>query len=114
MFAVLFLLRGLIINVLFSHEFFLMKDIFIYQLIGDLIKVAGWMMAYTMYAKAMTRPLIISDNVFTLINLSLCYLLIGPYGLNAVYYAYIINGTIYMVFMYFFLRRYIYRMKSHE
>jgi len=107
LFVLLFLCRGVIVNVLFSPEFYLMKNVFLYQLVGDLVKVAGWMLAYTMYAKAMTRSLIITDNLFTLINIALCFLLISSYGLNAIYYAYIINGTIYLIFIYLFLKHYI-------
>lgn len=114
MFTVLYFFRGLVVDVLFSKEFGLMKDVFVYQLIGDVVKIAGWMLAYTMYAKAMTKQLIISDNVFTAFNLVLCYLLIDNYGLKAVYYAYIVNGAVYLTFMYFFIKRSIFKSKTNE
>jgi O-antigen/teichoic acid export membrane protein len=105
MFLSLYLLRGWVIQVLFTPEFYLMKDIFLFQIIGDLIKVASWVISYTMYAKAMTKQLIITDNLFTIFYISLIYLFIDKVGLTAIYYGYIINQVVYLVFIYFLLRK---------
>ena len=105
-FLLIFLFRNLIINVLFTSEFNLMKSIFVYQLLGDIIKIAAWIIAYVMYAKAMTKQLILTDNIFTFMYVGLSYLLISylGYGLNAVYYSFIFNNIVYLIFMYFFMR----------
>lgn len=108
LFTIIFIFRGFIINMLFSKEFYLMKSIFAYQLLGDIIKIASWILSYTMYAKAMAKQLIITDNLFTLIYVFTSYLFMKnlDYGLNAVYYSYIINNLIYLIFMYFFMKKY--------
>ena len=108
LFSIIYLFRGIIINLLFTKEFFLMKSIFAYQLFGDLIKIASWILSYTMYAKAMAKQLIITDNLFTLIYVVFSYFLMKAlnYGLDAVYFAYIINNIIYLIFMYFFMKKY--------
>lgn len=107
-FTSLFLFRGLLIEILFSKEFYLMKSIFIYQLIGDFIKVAAWIFAYVMYAKAMSKELIITDNIFTVTFVAMSYFLMHKmnYGLNAVYFGYILNNLVYLVVMYWLIRRY--------
>lgn len=106
MFVVIFFCKGLIINVLFTKEFYLMKSVFALQLFGDFIKIASWIIAYTMYAKAMTKNLIITDNIFTFIYVAISYLFLNHtnFGLSSVYYAFILNNCIYLVFMYFFMR----------
>ena len=106
MFVAIFFCRGLIINVLFTKEFYLMKSVFALQLFGDFIKIASWIIAYTMYAKAMTKNLIITDNIFTFIYVAISYIFLNHtnFGLNSVYYAFILNNCIYLVFMYFFMR----------
>lgn len=107
-FVFIYLFRGLIVDLLFTKEFSLMKDVFIYQLIGDLIRISSLLLAYTMYAKAMTKQLIISDNIFTTTNILICYLFMNTcgYGLNSIYFAYIINSILYLIFVYFFMKHY--------
>lgn len=111
MFVIIFLFRGLIVNILFTKEFYMMKSVFAYQLIGDLIKISAWIISYTMYAKAMTKQLIITDNVFTFMYVLVSYTIMNntSNGLESVYYAYIINNVIYLLFMYFFMKTYITR-----
>jgi PST family polysaccharide transporter len=107
MFIILFIFRSSVIDLLFTKEFAIMKEVIIFQLIGDLIKVGSWVLSYTMYAKAMTKQLIITDNAFTVLYLALSYFLIRNFGFESVYYAYIINNLVYGCFIYFFLKWYV-------
>jgi PST family polysaccharide transporter len=109
MFIVIFLARGLIIDLLFTQQFYAMKQLFILQLFGDLIKISSWILSYTMYAKAMTKQLIITDNIFTLTFIAFIYFFINKLGLKAVYYGYILNNLVYLTVIYFFLKNYILR-----
>ena len=86
-----------------------MKSVFALQLIGDLIKIASWIIAYTMYAKAMVKNLIITDNIFTFFYVGISYLFLthSNFGLSSVYYAYIINNLVYLVFIYFLMKKYL-------
>ena len=105
-FVVIFFCRGIIIEVLFTKEFYLMKSVFALQLIGDFIKIISWIIAYTMYAKAMTKNLILTDNIFTFIYVTISYYFLKhtDFGLKSVYYAFILNNTIYLVFIFLFMR----------
>lgn len=109
MFLIIFLFRGLIIDILFTKAFYLMKTVFAYQLLGDLIKIAAWIISYTMYAKAMTKQLILTDTLFTIMYVLVSYIMMNflGYGLKAVYYSFIFNNIIYFLFMYFFMKNYI-------
>lgn len=112
MFIFLYLLRNTVIEVLFTREFYLMKDVILLQLIGDLVKVGSWILSYTMYAKAMTKALIISDNLFTITYIGLSYILMRQFGFHSVYYAYIINNIMYATFIYFFLKSFILKRQN--
>ena len=107
MFIVIFFFRSIIINILFTKEFYQMKSVFALQLFGDFIKIISWIIAYTMYAKAMTKNLIITDNVFTFIYVATSYFFLKHthFGLSSVYYAFILNNTIYLIFITLFIRK---------
>ncbi len=48
----IFFLREFIINLMFTADFMPMKELFIFQLMGDVVKIFSWLMAYLMVAKA--------------------------------------------------------------
>lgn len=52
----LYLLRDLIIALLFTREFAGMRDLFGWQMAGNVFKMIGWLFGYVMMAKA--HPLI--------------------------------------------------------
>ncbi len=53
-----------IINILFSPQFLPMLYLFKYQLIGDVLKIGSWLLAYLMLAKAMTKFIYFDRNIF--------------------------------------------------
>ncbi len=108
----IYFLRMPIIHLLFTKEFDVLGDLMIYQLIGDLIKIAAWLVAYVMYARSMTKALVLSDNVFTALNIALIFLLIDSMGLKSVYIAYILNSLIYLVFMVIFYKYFMFKKKK--
>ena len=57
---VIYLLRDLIIGMLFSAEFQPMEVLFGWQMIGDTLKIASWILAYLMLSKAMTTLFIVT------------------------------------------------------
>jgi len=57
----IFLCRKLLIQILFTREFFGMQDLFSFQLAGDIFKMAGWILGYLLIAKAMTRTYIVME-----------------------------------------------------
>ena len=62
----IYVLRDIAILILFTEEFMPMSDLFFYQLIGDIFKIASWLLGYLMIAKAMTRIFIITEIVFSI------------------------------------------------
>lgn len=95
----IYLLRDFIIRVLFTAAFLPMKPLFAFQLIGDVLKIASWLLAYIMVAKAMTRYFIVTEIIFTASLLLLTLGFVRFYGLVGVTYAFAFNYLAYLALM---------------
>ncbi|EIY9461352.1 O-antigen translocase [Vibrio vulnificus] len=98
--------KGIIVPLLFSEEFYPIKELFLWQLVGDSLKIGSWIVAYTVLAKSMTKFYIISE-IFS----SFCFYFLTTYftnsmGLEGVAFAYAVNYLFYwvVVFLYVFYR----------
>jgi len=105
---VIFYLRFLIIKVLYTPDFIAMENLFLFQLIGDFFKIAAWIVAYLMLAKAMTRLFIITEIVFSILYLILGYLCVAMFNLHGITIAFALNYFIYFIYMLFHFRRLIF------
>jgi PST family polysaccharide transporter len=90
-----YLSRSYLINILFSAEFQPMSQLFFWQLIGDILKISGWLLAYVMLSKAMTLAYILSEVVFSLGFYVLVVLLVDLYGIEGAAMAHALNYLIY-------------------
>jgi polysaccharide transporter, PST family len=95
----IYFLRDFIINILFSADFKPMRELFFFQLLGNILKISSWLLAYLMIAKAMVKTFIISELAFGLINYGLTVLLLNKYGIIGVTYAYSLNYFLYLIVM---------------
>lgn len=93
----LYLVREWVVRILFTDAFLPMLSLFGWMMIGDVIKMASWLLSYLMLAKAMTRAFVITEVVFSATFVALAYGLIRLYGLEGVAYAYTINYVLYLV-----------------
>lgn len=105
--AGIYLSRDYIITILFTEEFREARNLFLIQLIGDVIKIASWLYAYPMLAKKTTKWFVFSEVVFTLTWVILSYYLINIYGVHGANLAYCINYALYFIFVFFNINRII-------
>lgn len=103
----MFVLRFFIIRVLFTPEFAPMEPLFLFQLLGDNIKIASWLLAFLMLAKAMGKMFIITETIFNLLYVLLSILFINQFGLIGTTYAYAVNYTLYFITCFFLLRKFL-------
>lgn len=103
-----YLSRSYLIDILFSAEFQPMSQLFFWQLIGDILKISGWLLAYVMLSKAMTLAYILSEVVFSLGFYFLVVLLVELYGMEGAAMAHALNYLIYT----FVLVIYIFGLKG--
>jgi polysaccharide transporter, PST family len=91
----IFFLKHYIILVLFSENFLVTKPLFLFQLIGDVFKIASLTIANVYVAKALFRVYITFEIVFTLSYVVLSILCFNFYGLIGLTMAFLINYTAY-------------------
>lgn len=107
---IIYLCRGWVTTLLFSEAFH--EGLYLYapQLLGDVVKIAAFLLSYVMLAKAMTRMFLFSEVVFSVTYVGWVVVLTGQYGLIGSMYAFIVNYTIYFFFCAFVAARYIKKM----
>jgi O-antigen/teichoic acid export membrane protein len=98
-----YVMRDWIITLLFSHAFMPMRDLFLWQMIGDTLKIGSWILAYLMLSKAMTKLFIVTEIIFSLSLLILTYIFTQIIGFEGVSLAYLVNYVIYWLVMSFFV-----------
>lgn len=99
--------REWITGLLFDAEFSEAVSLYGSQLMGDVVKIAAFILSYVMLAKAMTRVFIVSECVFAATYLLLVGLLSVHYGVIGAMYAFAINYVLYLLFNLVVVRRYL-------
>lgn len=103
--GLVYLLRHIVIRILFSAEFLAIDDLFALQLTGDTFKILGWILGYVMIAKGLTKEFIISEIVSAFGFYILIVFLLPAYGLKATAIAHLVNYVFYLIFVYLALKR---------
>lgn len=103
-----FLLKDFIIWLLFTKDFLPMRELFLWQLIGDVVKLAAWLLAYLMLAKAMTKTFIFTETTFSLSFVLISIWFVNQFGLIGMSYSFAVNYTFYFLAMFVLIRREFY------
>ena len=101
----IFLNQDLIISLLFSKEFFPMKELLLWQLIGDIIKIGSWLISYMMLSKAMTKIFIFTESFFALSIIPITMIFVEYFGFKGVTIAFALNGLLYWIVCSYFAFR---------
>jgi len=102
---VIYLLRDFIIGLLFTSAFSPMRDFFAWQMLGDTLKIASWILAYLMLGKAMVKMYIVTEVIFAFGFYLLTIVLTKVGGPIGVTWAHAVNYGFYLVVMYFLIYR---------
>lgn len=108
----IFVLRDLIISLLFTKEFSPMRVMFFWQLVGDCFKVSGWMLAYIMLSRPMVKMYVATEIIFSLAFCALSVVFVRLYGLEGAAIAHAVNYFVYLLVMYYFI--FHKHLKVHE
>ncbi|WP_151956688.1 O-antigen translocase [Acinetobacter guillouiae] len=98
-----YILRDWIIALLFTKTFLPMRDLFLWQMIGDSLKIGSWILAYLMLSKALTRLFIVTEIVFAISSIIFTYICTQVFGFEGVSIAHLINYGMYWIVMSFFV-----------
>lgn len=99
--------RSIIINVLFTASFEGAETLFLFQMLGDVFKVAAWLLAFQMVAKMMTKLFIVTEILFGIMFTVISVLFVQQFGLVGTTYAYALNYFLYLVLMIIVFKRFI-------
>ena len=98
--SLVFFLRNFIIIFLYSESFLPMSEFFGYELVGDFFRLAGWLLACTLLAKAKITQMIVLELIFSFaLYVFLCYSFSNIFGIKGYYIAYLCNYIIYFIVM---------------
>lgn len=107
-FSIVYFLRFWVIEILFTPDFLPMEQLFIWQLLGDFLKICSWLLAFLMIAKSMTRIFVTTEIIFALTFVALGLLFMHCNGIVGVVQAYVINYILYTICMFWAFRKIIY------
>lgn len=96
-----YLLRDVVITVLFTEKFRAARELFGIQLVGDVIKITSWLYAYPMISRGTTKWFVGSEMFFSLTLVIMTALLVPVYKTDGANMAYMINYIVYLMFVYF-------------
>ena len=105
----IYLLRHLVVSILFSVDFTPMTSLFAYQLIGDFFKIAAWLLAFNMIAKSMTKTFIATEIISSLTFVGLALYFVNINGVIGITQAYMINYIIYLLIMVLIFKSLLFR-----
>jgi O-antigen/teichoic acid export membrane protein len=101
---VIWLARGLVIDVLFTPAFLPMKPLFTFQLLGDVLKIGSWLLASLMISKAMTKNYIITEFIFAATYVLFSYFFINQFGIIGATYGFCCNYALYWIVMWLMMK----------
>jgi len=99
--------RDWVTMLLFSADFSSANRLYAPQLLGDVVKIASFVLSYVMLAKAMTRLFVASELAFAISYVLLVYLFTARFGLVGAMYAFAVNYVLYLAFNVIVVRRYL-------
>jgi len=104
---IVYFCRDFIILILFTETFTPMRDLFFYQLLGDVLKITSWLISFLMVAKAMTKVFIITEIIGFISYIILSILFIDHYGLTGAPMAFALNMFLYSLLIFWIFKNLI-------
>ena len=105
--SAIYVLRDLVIVLLFSRQFLPMREFFTWQLAGDCFKIFAYIGAYVTVAGGNTRLYIAAELIQVTLVLGFSYVLVGRYGAIGATYAHCATYVCYAALVYAVLTRFI-------
>lgn len=104
---IIWLCRYLVIRIILTPDFLPSAELYGIQFMGDFFKIAAWLLAYVMLAKAMKYRFVAIEFIFSFSYVFLCYYFINHYGIVGATYGFLLNNILLWLTMIFFIKRYI-------
>ncbi|QGG80634.1 oligosaccharide flippase family protein [Litorivicinus lipolyticus] len=103
----IYLFRIDLISNLFSVEFLKIVDLLPWQLVGDVLRVASWILSFIMLAKAMVALYVSTEILNSILFYGLTVFLCDYLGLQGVAVAHAVSCFVYFLVMVVFVRKHL-------
>lgn len=100
----IYFLRDFAISLLFTESFRDARNLFAIQLCGDTVKIIGWLYAYPMISKGLTRIYIITEICFSISFVVVSYYCVNAYGTIGASISYCLTYMSYTLIFVVFIR----------
>jgi PST family polysaccharide transporter len=100
------LLKKNIVLIIFNSKFLPSLPLYDFQLLGDFFKIASWMLAYLMLAKAKTKIFLLTEISFYVIYIFLSFVFTNNFGIIGITYGFCLSYFVYLVAMFLIFRKY--------
>ncbi len=108
----IYILRDFIISILFTSDFVGMRDLFFWQLAGDVVKIASWVCGYVITARGLVKYYIVSEVFSNVLFLALTWWLVRYFGLQGVVISYLLTYIVHLFLMAVLVRAEMGRMEK--
>ncbi|UXN67845.1 O-antigen translocase (plasmid) [Devosia neptuniae] len=98
----IYLMRDIVVPLVFSHEFLPVSDILGPQLAGSVVRIGGWVVAYHMIVRGKVVAMVGSELFFGFTLYAATIYFTGRFGLIGASYAFLGNALAYAVFSTFY------------
>lgn len=102
---VIYLFRGIIIKILFTQDFEPVSDLFLWQLVGDFLKAASWILGFQFFAKKMTKAFIVTEILSLLILYFSSIYFISVFQIEGVVIAHAFTYGMYLLVLGIYFRK---------
>lgn len=99
----LYLLRDIVVWILFTRDFAPMEVLFGWQMAGDVVKISSWVLSFVMLGRGMTRLFIATELLFALSFWGSAALFTRAFGFQGVAMAHLFNYALYMAAMWYLI-----------
>lgn len=109
-----YLLRDVLIAILFSDQFSGMRDLFIWQFVGDVLRIGSWLVGFVFHARALTGQFIASELLYAALFYSLVHALTPRFGIEGATIAYAFSYGLYWLWIMVILRKFLIKKEVHR
>lgn len=95
--GMIFIFKDILIEILFTHEFRGMKNLFSFQCIGDVIRVLNWFFAITIMFKEKIKTYIFLELFIGVVSVINAVIFIPILGIKGSTFIYFLNTLIYFI-----------------
>ncbi|MFT5759448.1 MAG: PST family polysaccharide transporter [Alteromonadaceae bacterium] len=111
----LFLLRDYVILILYTDEFYPMRELFLWQMVGNVIKACAWLFGYVLVAKAMVKHAVVIEVLHAIAWVGISVCLIDEFGIVGITYSYAIASALHLIALLFIYKYQVFKpLESNE